>query len=638
MVQRGHKAASESSPRKKTRGQRRERDEPLGGGARPLVLGARALLPGDRARSPPLPPPPFSSLSLSPSCVSRLSSLPSLSTAPCTRPRSCSCLSLGSPSSSPSLNKHAPRHRATTATTPRRHHHPPLVHKEATCSAGQSLSPSPLTRTATVSRRLSRGRVRTLLLSEGPPFLGPRPASPECRLVDTCAGHSATRREAPGLALHVQRPRAERTDAPLRTRPQMLTNTALTLSLAATLATSAAAFHAPALHNHGIRSAHGAHAHKATKRDFVPVRAGLEGRAIVRPSRMTKRVRRSDCESLSRSSNDVDRKRRRLTLARHFSPRPSIANSTSSSSGTKYTSTAIWWKEAGWVGSCGVQIKESESVVALPLALYPDVRSKSSLCGTTVSVTATASGKTITATVVGASNRDDFTTFSKSAYLALEGDLDAGELAIEYYLDGAADIDVSNLNAVDSKTSTTTSEAPAAQTTTSAKPTATATTTHEAVKTDAVVQAAVQPAAKATTYTTSAAPAATSSSDSSSDDGSDDDWVCDDEDEEDSSPSSSSSAWVAPSSSSTSQWVAPSSSSKAAAATTTTTTSQWIAPTTTTTTQAAASTKVADTSSSVSLLSQAGIKGFLGDNDNAVLSWYNTNSGQDSTNGHSWCG
>ena len=418
----------------------------------------------------------------------------------------------------------------------------------------------------------------------------------------------------------------------------MLTHTALTLSLAATLATSAAAFHAPALHNHGIRSAHGAHAHKAAKRDFVPVRAGLEGRANVRPSRMTKRVRRSDCELLSRSSNDVDRKRRRLTLARHFSPRPSIANSTSSSSGTKYTSTAIWWKEAGWVGSCGVQIKESESVVALPLALYPDVRSKSSLCGTTVSVTATASGKTITATVVGASNRDDFTTFSKSAYLALEGDLDAGELAIEYYLDGAADIDVSNLNAVDSKASTTTSEAPAAQTTTSAKPTTTTTTTHEAVKTDAVVQAAVQPAAKATTYTTSAAPAATSSSDSSSDDGSDDDWVCDDEDEEDSSPSSSSSAWVAPSSSSTSQWVAPSSSSKAAAAITTTTTSQWIAPTTTTTTQAAASTKVADTSSSVSLLSQAGIKGFLGDNDNAILSWYNTNSGQDSTNGHSWCG
>ncbi|GAA5935849.1 hypothetical protein JCM3775_007347 [Rhodotorula graminis] len=380
----------------------------------------------------------------------------------------------------------------------------------------------------------------------------------------------------------------------------MLVNVAVTLSFAASLAAASTS-------GHHARRDHHALARRAFKGPVAPRMA---------------RIRRSQATS---------------------------DNSTSSSSDSKYTSTAIWWKEAGWVGSCGVEIKESDSVVALPLALYPDVRSKSSLCGSTVTVKSTQSGKTISATVVGASNRDDYTTFSKSAYVALEGDLDAGELAIEYYLDGAK-VDVSNL-AVE-----TTSEAPAAvETTTSSKPAPTTTSSQErvAVTTAAVVQAAVKPSSSSVApTTTSAAPAATSTPSSddddevcdestSSTDDSDDDWVCDDE--EDSSSPSSSSAWVAPSSSSTSQWVAPS--SKAAATTTsqwvaptTTTTSQWVAPTTTSSSQAAASTKVADTSGSVSLLSKAGIQGFLGDNSNAILSWYNTNSGQDSTNGNSWCG
>ncbi|GAA5896747.1 hypothetical protein JCM8208_007075 [Rhodotorula glutinis] len=380
----------------------------------------------------------------------------------------------------------------------------------------------------------------------------------------------------------------------------MLVNAAVTLSFAASLAAASSS-------GHHARRDHHALARRAFKGPVAPRMA---------------RIRRSQATS---------------------------DNSTTSSD-SKYTSTAIWWKEAGWVGSCGVEIKESDSVVALPLALYPDVRSKSSLCGSTVTVKSTQSGKTISATVVGASNRDDYTTFSKSAYVALEGDLDAGELAIEYYLDGAK-IDVSNL-AVQ-----TTSEAPVAVETTSSKapkPTTTTSTQERvAVTTAAVVQAAVKPSSSsAAPTTTSAAPAATSaaSSDendevcdesSASTDESDDDWVCDDEED---STSSSSSAWVAPSSSSTSQWVAPSSSKAAATTTsqwvapTTTTTSQWVAPTTTSSSQAAASTKVADTSGSVSLLSKAGIQGFLGDNSNAILSWYNTNSGQDSTNGNSWCG
>ncbi|GAA5896753.1 hypothetical protein JCM8208_007077 [Rhodotorula glutinis] len=34
----------------------------------------------------------------------------------------------------------------------------------------------------------------------------------------------------------------------------------------------------------------------------------------------------------------------------------------------------------------------------------------------------------------------------------------------------------------------------------------------------------------------------------------------------------------------------------------------------------------------------AGVTGFQGNNTNAILSWYNTNSAKDSTNGNSWCG
>lgn len=38
------------------------------------------------------------------------------------------------------------------------------------------------------------------------------------------------------------------------------------------------------------------------------------------------------------------------------------------------------------------------------------------------------------------------------------------------------------------------------------------------------------------------------------------------------------------------------------------------------------------------VLSSAGISGFLGTNTNAIMSWFRTNSAQDSTNGRSWCG
>ncbi|GAA5965843.1 hypothetical protein JCM8115_003023 [Rhodotorula mucilaginosa] len=104
-----------------------------------------------------------------------------------------------------------------------------------------------------------------------------------------------------------------------------------------------------------------------------------------------------------------------------------------------YESTAIWWAEAGWIGSCGDNVSDDAMIIALPLALYPDVSTASPLCGTTVSVSAPSTGKSITATVIGASDRTAYTTFSRAAYEALGGNLDSGELPIEFELvDGTA--------------------------------------------------------------------------------------------------------------------------------------------------------------------------------------------------------
>ncbi|GAA5857692.1 hypothetical protein JCM1840_000869 [Sporobolomyces johnsonii] len=192
-------------------------------------------------------------------------------------------------------------------------------------------------------------------------------------------------------------------------------------------------------------------------------------------------------------------------------------------------------------------------------------------------------------------------------------------------------------------TSTTTSAAPQKTTTTSAAPRKTTTTSAAPQTTTAaarIQQAAAKVSSSSTTSvkpTTTAEPKATTSSaapsaSSSSSADADDDSECDAEDE---STTSSQAAYK------TSSYVAPTTTQ----APKTTTTTQAPAPTTTkaqTTTSsaaAAASSKVYDSSSSnLSLLSKAGITGFLGDNTNAIVSWYHTDSSTDSTNGHSWCG
>ncbi|KPV74110.1 uncharacterized protein RHOBADRAFT_54669 [Rhodotorula graminis WP1] len=109
-------------------------------------------------------------------------------------------------------------------------------------------------------------------------------------------------------------------------------------------------------------------------------------------------------------------------------------SSSSSAKSAVYESTAIWWATTGWAATCGENTSDDAMILGLPLAVYPDISAASPLCGTPVTVTAKSTGKQITASVIGASNRDDYTTFSKAAYLALGGDLDVGMLDIEFSL------------------------------------------------------------------------------------------------------------------------------------------------------------------------------------------------------------
>ncbi|BGO94168.1 hypothetical protein NBRC10512_001320 [Rhodotorula toruloides] len=179
-------------------------------------------------------------------------------------------------------------------------------------------------------------------------------------------------------------------------------------TLALALAATAASLTSPVLaSSHG----HSSHAQGLAKRHVI----GDGG--MVR--RMVRRVRRAEGAAvLSLPSNS------------------STTNTTTSSSSNtldkkkQYTSTAIWWAEAGWIGSCGEVISDTDYVLALPLSLYPTPSSPSPLCNQSLTLSAPSTGKSLTARVVGASDRDSYTAMSKAAFEALGGDLEGGEVGV----------------------------------------------------------------------------------------------------------------------------------------------------------------------------------------------------------------
>ncbi|GAA5839412.1 hypothetical protein JCM11251_003971 [Rhodosporidiobolus azoricus] len=175
--------------------------------------------------------------------------------------------------------------------------------------------------------------------------------------------------------------------------------TALTALTVATTAASALSHHSNDPNNHVFRRAH---SHKQLAQRAQASSEHLTGR-------MHKRVRRQDASKLSSPSST-------------------------------YSTTAIWYAESGWVTSCGETLTDDANFVGLPLELYPNVNEKSDLCGKTVVATNSATGQNITATVIDASNRQDYTIFSPSAFTALGGVLETGELAITFELVDAGDV------------------------------------------------------------------------------------------------------------------------------------------------------------------------------------------------------
>ncbi|GAA5829068.1 hypothetical protein JCM3766R1_003921 [Sporobolomyces carnicolor] len=99
----------------------------------------------------------------------------------------------------------------------------------------------------------------------------------------------------------------------------------------------------------------------------------------------------------------------------------------------KYETTAIFWKETGWKSSCGKTVEDDSLYLGLPLDLWSDPSTSSELCGKSVTVKNVETGSTIDAEVVEASNRTEYTTFTKHAFEQLGGVADDGELAVEFW-------------------------------------------------------------------------------------------------------------------------------------------------------------------------------------------------------------
>ncbi|GAA6007337.1 hypothetical protein JCM11491_003092 [Sporobolomyces phaffii] len=157
-------------------------------------------------------------------------------------------------------------------------------------------------------------------------------------------------------------------------------------------------------------------------------------RSVKRHHQLAEQVlEQRDLQQVAPSSGRMARKIKRGDAAALSTPKAKKEAQT-------YTTTAIWYAETGWIGSCGVEFNDNDLVLGLPLELYPNPAEKSELCGHSVVVKNSATGQEITAVVADASQRDAYTTFTKGAYQALGGDLDVGELSVSYHFANADSI------------------------------------------------------------------------------------------------------------------------------------------------------------------------------------------------------
>ncbi|BGP34329.1 hypothetical protein JCM10296v2_006144 [Rhodotorula toruloides] len=349
-------------------------------------------------------------------------------------------------------------------------------------------------------------------------------------------------------------------------------------TLALALAATAASLSSPVLASSPGHVSHG----QGLVRRHVVAEGGL-----VR--RMVRRVRRAEGAAV-------------LSLPANSSTTTTSSTATSDKK-KQYTSTAIWWAEAGWIGSCGEVISDTENVLALPLSLYPSPSSPSPLCGQTLTLTAPTTGKSLTARVVGASDREDYTAMSKAAFQALGGDLEGGEVGVVMeFVDssvalpssgavqsGAGKVVAAASSAIESNVNAQSSASGAAQTTTTqaAKTSSPAPTTTQAPT--------MQAQAKQTTTTSSWDSASAASVSAASKSSADAAWASSSSAAAAAAASKSSadSAWASSSSAASYEMWASSSSSAAAAASKSSADAAWASSS-----SAAAAAKALQTSSS----------------------------------------
>ncbi|GAA5967574.1 hypothetical protein JCM11641_005701 [Rhodosporidiobolus odoratus] len=369
----------------------------------------------------------------------------------------------------------------------------------------------------------------------------------------------------------------------------MLTSTTLPLALAATLASSAAAHYVPAPHGHIGRS-HLSH------RSFVPARAALE-------------------------------KRKSRHARRGADPESAMPGTLLSSEGcTKFAHvTSGDWCSTVIGHYDGLTLDEFYSMNEQIDKDCQNLWAGYDVCVSRTAKAASTSGSSETKPAEAAKLTREAIASTPAASISSS----TTHRIHKAHKTSSASSSASSSSSSSEAPATSSAQAVKAPVKVAAVQTTTSYTT--AAPTSSAVKSSSTTTTTTSSTTTSKAPVTTSAT-SADDDGDDDDWVCEGDEDYEEDDSSSSSTWTS------SAWttsVAPKTNAYVAS---TTTTSAWVAPSSSSapakssSAASAQTTKVADTSS-LSVLAASGIKGFLGDNGNAILSWYNTNAGQDSTNG-----
>lgn len=105
-----------------------------------------------------------------------------------------------------------------------------------------------------------------------------------------------------------------------------------------------------------------------------------------------------------------------------------------------FKSIATWYAADGSVSACGTSGTTNDSaIIGLPTSVWNDmVGGISPLCGQSVLLTNTDTGKNTTAVIGDSSGEQDYTSLTPSVFLALGGDLNVGEFALTVFVNSTA--------------------------------------------------------------------------------------------------------------------------------------------------------------------------------------------------------